>query len=569
MPSRGGAYSTPPLSFVPQPPEPLGNSGTLFYRPGPAPVSCRTSHRHTEVKALSREAGNRSCLRLRARALWEEDAAGSPPCAAAEDARKRVHQTEAETEEDREGEEGEEGEEEEGEKGRRDTARVSSFNKSSRETAGHPRNEDDENGKLKSPLGPCLLRSRHDLPASRADSYSSVCTPGPHAGTGADFLCRYSPKNDAGFSPFPPQLIQSSAVLPSSSACSSSACSSSACSSSACSSSSSSSASSSSSSCSGEGPHSQAADEFVAFQRVRLQLLSLQYTEKFDPVNTRLVDRLLQDVVKAVENFQVLMKKFKDLQSQLLKEREAAALVELARMRSEEEAKKAQERLRDVERAHEEREEKWRREKRDKQQTAETLRGLLAQAREQVLKTEEKLKKQEEQNRHLKRMQGTSRSPSLPRRSPSGRLAPLRSGRRPLSPPDSRGASEVQSTHSSPRREEREDREEGREERDECLSDQVRHYRQLVESLREQLEAERRRGRADRDAEAGVHPLEREAFWEEQLRQKEEECRVVRARVDSLSALCRVREAPKRTRKVDLFTVCLRERERGKSRSPV
>ncbi|KEP61849.1 UNVERIFIED_CONTAM: hypothetical protein HHA_239050 [Hammondia hammondi] len=526
MPSRASAHSIPSLSFLPQTPEPLGNSGTLFfYRPGPAPVSCRTSHRHTEMKALSREAGHRPCMRLRARALFEEDAAGSPLYAAAEDAGKQAHQTEEETEEE-EGEEGEEEqdeeeEDEEGERGRRGTARVSSFNKSSRKTAGHPRNEDDENGKLKFPLGPCLLRSRQGVPATRADSCSSVCTPGPHAGTDADFLCDCSTKNATGFSPFPPQLVQSSSVLPSSSASSSS----------------SSASSSSSSSFSREGQHSQAADDFVAFQRVRLQLLSLQYTEKFDPVNTRLVDRLLQDVVKAVENFQVLMKKFKDLQSQLLKEREAAALVESARMRSEEEAKKAQERLRDAERAHEEREEKWRREKRDKQQTAETLRGLLAQAREQVLKTEEKLKKQEEQNRHLKRMQGASRSPSLPRRSPSGRLAPLRSGTRTLSPPDSREATEAQSTHCSPRKEEREDRE-GREERDECLSDQVRHYRQLVESLREQLEAERLRGRVNGDAEAGVHPVEREAFWEAQLRQKEEECRVVRARVDSLSALC-------------------------------
>lgn len=51
------------------------------------------------------------------------------------------------------------------------------------------------------------------------------------------------------------------------------------------------------------------AADCATYRRVRLQLLSLQYHERFDRVNTRLVDRLLRDVVKAVENFQILMKR--------------------------------------------------------------------------------------------------------------------------------------------------------------------------------------------------------------------------------------------------------------------
>lgn len=54
---------------------------------------------------------------------------------------------------------------------------------------------------------------------------------------------------------------------------------------------------------------SSCAEDYATYQRVKLQLLSLQYHESFDIVNTRLVDRLLQDVVKAVENFQLLMKR--------------------------------------------------------------------------------------------------------------------------------------------------------------------------------------------------------------------------------------------------------------------
>ncbi|CBZ51792.1 hypothetical protein NCLIV_015840 [Neospora caninum Liverpool] len=283
MPSIPSPYSTLSLSFLsPQTPEPLGESGTLFYRPGPSAVACRTAHKHGEILAPDREAREERNVHLRGQTLLtharDSDPFPLPP--SAEDAGEETTQ-----------EEREEGGRRGGQGCVREVAQIVADNErgtdlcpfrraSSRQSSSNPGGrEGDEHETPKRSTGPCLLRSREGWPsAPHGRSCSSVCAPGHRVGNVNDLLCPSSPKHENVFSPFAPQQ-EALASAPSSSACGS-----------------------------GDVHKSQSLED-AAFQRVRLQLLSLQYTEKFDAVNTRLVDRLLQDVVKAVENFQLLMKK--------------------------------------------------------------------------------------------------------------------------------------------------------------------------------------------------------------------------------------------------------------------
>ncbi|PHJ17297.1 at4g32400 related [Cystoisospora suis] len=150
----------------------------------------------------------------------------------------------------------------------------------------------------------------------------------------------------------------------------------------------SSSSSSSSSSC---------AEDYATYQRVRLQLLSLQYHESFDPVNTRLVDRLLQDVVKAVENFQILMKRYRDAESQLGEQKKVLSMAVNARDHLRSEVSRLKENLKQSERELKRKEKEWTEEKRKKDAYVGSLEEILKKKKEDLYTTHTKLRRLREQ----------------------------------------------------------------------------------------------------------------------------------------------------------------------------
>ncbi|PFH32989.1 hypothetical protein BESB_081880 [Besnoitia besnoiti] len=546
------AHAFPPYAA---PVLPVGGSGTVFYRPGPAPTSCRTSHLHGEVTGKQSLCGTEGqpwkSARRDSRAAFEGECATAAfsPLLPGEETRGRAGRRERTCEGDHQ--EGESSEpwrtaqsadpgEDGGRRGglsvlsgagvrtpgggrHRDFFPSFHFESGGKENQrpanafspqGQPEGEATESPSLSA--GPCLLRSRPGNASPLPETFhgSSVCTPRPSPGgkeeatsghrfrSANDFLASgdaatakptsfgpafYAEDTRHAAFPTPSNLPFSSSpsYLPSAA----------------------------------DAPQPlYPEDEQPLYQRVRLQLLSLQYTEKFDPVNTRLVSRLLQDVVKAVENFQLLMKKYKDLQAQCLSEREASLRAEPACARFEAEAKEAKERTRGAERAQDEKAALWEREKKEKAQTIETLRGLLARAREDRAKIEEKLKQQEVQGMHARRFQSFSRSPSRPRRSLS---------------------SVSQRAVQDDRREKNEGRsEEGRPFEGSKKDDaELRLYRQLTETLQKKVERiEKQRKEEAREREAKREGADGQDVWKEQLREKEEECRTLTKRLAALDA---------------------------------